>query len=159
MCESGTFASSLTCRICLIRIEAITPEGIRAADGTERKVDIIVCATGFDCSWRPRFTLKGRNGYEIADKWAQEPRSYMSIGIEEMPNYFIFNGPYNCGGNGAAIPPIEVEGDYSESEELVPSSVTSLLTFYCSAVIEAINKIQRQNIKSMTPQMSAIEEL
>lgn len=100
-------------------------------------MDIIVCATGFDCSWRPRFTLKGRNGYQIGDKWAEEPRSYMSIAIEEMPNYFIFNGPYNCGGNGAAIPPIEVEGDY---------------------MIECINKIQRQNIKSMTPQMSAIEE-
>lgn len=27
------------------------------------------------------------------------------------------------------------------------------------AVIECINKIQRQNIKAMTPQMSAIEEL
>lgn len=37
----------------------------------------------------------------------------MSIAIEELPNYFIFNGPYNCGGNGAAIPPIEAEGDYS----------------------------------------------
>lgn len=97
-----------------IRIERITPEGIVAADGKERKVDIIVCATGFDCSWRPRFTLKGRKGYQIGDKWAEEPRSYMSIGIEEMPNYFIFNGPYNCGGNGAAIPPIEVEGDYSK---------------------------------------------
>jgi hypothetical protein len=38
----------------------------------------------------------------------------MSIAIEEMPNYFIFNGPYNCGGNGCAVPPIEVEGDYSK---------------------------------------------
>lgn len=127
-------ASLLTCRICLIRIQAITPEGIRAADGTERKVDIIVCATGFDCSWRPRFTLKGRNGYEIADKWAQEPRSYMSIGIEEMPNYFIFNGPYNCGGNGAAIPPIEVEGDYSESERArtFSSHVPTDILLFCS---------------------------
>lgn len=115
-----------------LRIERITPEGIIAADGKERKVDIIVCATGFDCSWRPRFTLKGRNGYQIGDKWAEEPRSYMSIGIEEMPNYFIFNGPYNCGGNGAAIPPIEVEGDYSTAHlafrEFEGDSNTSLDT-------------------------------
>lgn len=117
-----TFSTLLTFFTCF-RIQEITPEGIIAADGKERKVDIIVCATGFDCSWRPRFTLKGRNGYQIGDKWAEEPRSYMSIAIEEMPNYFIFNGPYNCGGNGCAVPPIEVEGDYSKD--------TSCLAAFC----------------------------
>lgn len=119
-------------------IECFTATGIRTADGKERDVDAIVCATGFDVSWRPRFRLAGKGGFELDAAWAQEPRSYLSIAIEQMPNYFIFNGPYNCGGNGNAIPPIEVEGDY---------------------MIQAINKIQRQNIRSMTPQLEAIEDL
>jgi cation diffusion facilitator CzcD-associated flavoprotein CzcO len=119
-------------------IECFTATGIRTADGKERDVDAIICATGFDVSWRPRFRLAGKDGFELDAAWAREPRSYISIAIENMPNYFIFNGPYNCGGNGNAIPPIEIEGDY---------------------MIQCINKIQRQNIRSMTPQLDAIQEL
>lgn len=39
------------------------------ADGVERKVDTIICATGFDVSYRPRFPIVGKNGVDLADKW------------------------------------------------------------------------------------------
>lgn len=55
-----------------------------------------------------------------------------------MPNYFHFNGPNCSTGNGSVIPCIEAEGDY---------------------IIKCINKIQQEHIKSMTPQIEAIEEL
>lgn len=60
-------------------IDCITPKGIRTVDGVEREVDVIVCATGFDVSWRPRFRFVGRNGFELDAAWAEEPRSYLSI--------------------------------------------------------------------------------
>lgn len=122
----------------MFSIACITPKGIRTVDGVEREVDVIVCATGFDVSWRPRFKFVGRNGFELDAAWAEEPRSYLSICLENMPNMHIFNGPYNCGGNGNAIPPIEAEGDY---------------------IIKCINKIQRQNIRSMTIQTAAVDDL
>ena len=50
-------------------VERITEDGVVGADGVERKVDTIVCATGFDVSYRPRFPIVGQNGTDLADKW------------------------------------------------------------------------------------------
>jgi hypothetical protein len=38
----------------------ITPDGVIGDDGVERKCDTIVCATGFDISFRPRFPVIGK---------------------------------------------------------------------------------------------------
>ena len=40
-------------------IDEITEEGLRTRDGTLHKVDTIVCATGFNTSFRPNFHLIG----------------------------------------------------------------------------------------------------
>lgn len=41
-------------------IAQITPKGIMTADGVEHEVDVIVCATGFDVSWRPSYPTIGK---------------------------------------------------------------------------------------------------
>lgn len=50
-------------------VETVTEKGVVGADGVEREVDTIVCATGFDVSYRPRFPIVGQNGVDLADKW------------------------------------------------------------------------------------------
>lgn len=47
-------------------IDEITPSGI-LSDSQERPVDIIVLATGFDTSFRPRFPILGTNGVNLQD--------------------------------------------------------------------------------------------
>lgn len=46
-------------------VASCTEDGVVGEDGQERKVDTIVCATGFDVSYRPRFPIVGRDGVDL----------------------------------------------------------------------------------------------
>ena len=84
-------------------INQITERGCKCDDGNEYPVDILICATGFDTSFRPRFPLHGFNGKNLQDEWAKEPKSYLGIAAPGFPNYLIFLGP-NCPiGNGPVL--------------------------------------------------------
>ena len=69
-------------------ISRITPDGIHMADGTHHSLDAIICATGFDTSYRPSFSLIGESGLDLREYWADEPRSYLSVAVDGYPNYF-----------------------------------------------------------------------
>ena len=83
-------------------IEEITSIGV-VSDGVCRPSDVIVAATGFDTTFRPRFPLVGRNGINLQDLWAEEPISYMGTGVSGFPNYLIFLGPNTPISNGSLI--------------------------------------------------------
>jgi cation diffusion facilitator CzcD-associated flavoprotein CzcO len=75
-------------------IAMITSSGIQTTDNVEHKLDAIVCATGFDVSFKPRFPLYGRGGENLQDRWTREtPKSYMSLMIAGFPNYFSLSLP------------------------------------------------------------------
>jgi cation diffusion facilitator CzcD-associated flavoprotein CzcO len=69
-------------------ISHITAGGIKTIRGTEYKFDAIICATGFDTSYRPSFSVVGTGGKDLRDLWAEEPNSYLSVGAAGFPNYF-----------------------------------------------------------------------
>lgn len=78
----------LNVRVVLDPISKIVPEGFQTSTGELIKVDAIVCATGFDVSFTPRFPIIGRKG-NMQDLWTKEvPKSYMSCAIPDFPNYF-----------------------------------------------------------------------
>ena len=81
-------------------VKQITERGCVCDDGKEYPVDVLICATGFDVSFRPRFPIIGSNGKNLADVWADEPKSYLGLAAPGFPNYFIFAGPNNPVGNG-----------------------------------------------------------
>jgi cation diffusion facilitator CzcD-associated flavoprotein CzcO len=56
-------------------------------DGTTIIVDAIICATGFDTSYKPSFPLVGFEK-DLRDLWKHEPTSYFSIAAAGIPNYF-----------------------------------------------------------------------
>jgi len=68
-------------------IEAVAPEGLKMADGTIVVIDALICATGFDTSYRPNFPVVGLNG-DLRDIWQDEPKAYFSIAAAGLPNYF-----------------------------------------------------------------------
>lgn len=74
-------------------VVSCTEDGVVGEDGVERKVDTIVCATGFDVSYRPRFPIIGKNGVNLADKWKGCPEAYLGVCIPDMPNLVTFIGP------------------------------------------------------------------
>lgn len=66
-----------------------TEDGIYTKSGEELHFDVIVCATGFDTTFKPRFPVVGRDGVNLADKWTKdEPMAYFGITVPDMPNYF-----------------------------------------------------------------------
>lgn len=68
-------------------VDSITEKGIRGRDGTVREYDAIICATGFDTTFRPAFPIVGRNGVDLRERWAQEdPQAYFGICVPDMPN-------------------------------------------------------------------------
>lgn len=70
-------------------IAEITPKGLLTSAGEHSDVDVIVCATGFDVSFCPRFPVIGRNGINLQDLWTEQlPSAYMSCMVPQMPNYF-----------------------------------------------------------------------
>jgi cation diffusion facilitator CzcD-associated flavoprotein CzcO len=77
------------------QVERITPSGCVANGGQEYPVDVLICATGFDVSFRPRFSIKGKDGQDLRDVWSGEAHSYLGVGAPSQPNYFHFLGP-NC---------------------------------------------------------------
>ena len=44
------------------RISQITETGITTDSGTQHKIDILICATGFDASYIPHYPVTGRHG-------------------------------------------------------------------------------------------------
>ncbi|KAH7064309.1 hypothetical protein BKA63DRAFT_170737 [Paraphoma chrysanthemicola] len=115
-------------------IGSITPTGFVDHEGNAHDVDVIICATGFDTSWLPRFPFIA-NGKSIHDLCspANGVLSYLSVGIPTFPNTFSFCGPYGPLGHGSFMPLIEQWTRY---------------------IFTAITKCQIENIKSLTPKLA-----
>lgn len=95
--DNGTWLATLTRdNVDLVTepIAAITPRGVRCADGTEHAVDVIVYATGFHAN---RFLwpmeIVGRDGVNLRERWGEEPRAYLGITVPDFPNLFCLYGP------------------------------------------------------------------
>jgi cation diffusion facilitator CzcD-associated flavoprotein CzcO len=69
-------------------IAQITEKGILTKSGEELEFDAIVCATGFNTSFQPRFPIIGRNGASLAKQWQDIPEAYFGITVPNFPNYF-----------------------------------------------------------------------
>lgn len=109
-------------------IDRITENGVTAKDGKEYEVDAIICATGFDCSHVPLFSIRGRGGQLLGDRWRSRPSAYMSHSVPGFPNFFVVGGPNSATGVGSLL--------------LILESVIGY-------VVQAARKISREHIKSM----------
>jgi hypothetical protein len=102
-----------------------------------REVDTIVCATGFDTTYRPRFPIIGKNGTDLQDKWVEESTAYFGVTEVDMPNFVLHGGPPGPLQNGS------------------PLGVHHALSSYG---IKMITKLQNENIRSLRPKASALRD-
>jgi cation diffusion facilitator CzcD-associated flavoprotein CzcO len=65
-----------------------TKDGVVDESGTEHKVDVVICATGFDVSFAPHFEVIGRDGANIKEQFGECPKAYLSITAPNFPNLF-----------------------------------------------------------------------
>jgi hypothetical protein len=118
-------------------INEITERGCKCDNGKEYPVDVLICATGFNTSFKPRFPVVNASGENLQDIWGKEPRSYFGLAAADFPNYLIFLGP-NCPiGNGPVLSAIECQADY---------------------MCKLIDRFQTHNISTFAPKAEAVDD-
>ncbi|KAK5054942.1 hypothetical protein LTR69_008510 [Exophiala sideris] len=117
-------------------VSKVDKTGITTTDGRHRQVDAIVCATGFDTSFSPRFPIYGKDGVSLAEKWKSFPSTYIAVATAGFPNYFISLGPNAALGTGNLLLLIERQLDYFTT---------------------CVAKMQTDNIRTMVPLEQAVE--
>lgn len=107
-------------------ISRVTPSGIETIDGQTEDFDLIICATGFDTKWIPRFKLEGVNGTTLNQTWKDDPSAFLGVTVGDMPNYFLIYGPNSPVGNG---------------------SVLRACGWQCDFIVKSMKKLAREDIK------------
>lgn len=86
-------------------IREITENAVVAADGTTRKVDTLILATGYEVFSDPESyrdgVVKGANGFDLGTFFNTEGlQAYLSTAVAGMPNRWLMVGPYSWTGTG-----------------------------------------------------------
>lgn len=141
--------------VVLDGIAEITPTGVKTVDGQEHQVDIIVCATGFDVSWKPAYPTIGRGNRSLSKEWETIPRTYLSVTVPHFPNYLsefppnfayqvqrvtgneVFNGPFGPYAHGSFLPITETTSKH---------------------FIQMIEKMAYEHVTSFEPKLEAVED-
>jgi Predicted flavoprotein involved in K+ transport len=85
-------------------IEEITSTGLVTRDGSERRVDAIVLATGFEVGLsNAPFAIVGRGGQTLAAAWAHGAVAYQGMTVSGFPNWFILMGPNTGPGHTSVL--------------------------------------------------------
>ena len=97
------------------RHRTVHQSGIVTADGTEREVDVVVCATGFHVTDSYTYVdIKGRDGEDLVDRWNREGIAALrGITIADMPNLFFLLGPNTALGHNSVVFMIESQIRYA----------------------------------------------
>ncbi|KAJ3553810.1 hypothetical protein NM688_g3419 [Phlebia brevispora] len=119
------------------QIKTITADGVETLDGNVNKHDVIICATGWDTSFQYPFSVIGKNGIELRDKWNPHARTYLSVCVDGFPNCFLSSGPNSCIGTSSFLPMIEHQVDYA---------------------IMVARKMQRERLKSIDVKAQAVQD-
>ncbi len=93
-------------------VARVTRSGIVDDEGTERPVDVIAMATGFQAAnYLGRLQITGRHGKSLHDHWAGEPRAFLGITVPGFPNFFMLYGPGTNGGE--LVMTLESQAEYA----------------------------------------------
>lgn len=94
-------------------IVKIEPEGIRTADGTLHKLDVLVLATGFDpTAFILPTRVTGEEGVDLEHSWNGAPRAHRAVALPGFPNFWMLEGPTGPVGNLSLIAVSEHQVDY-----------------------------------------------
>ncbi|KAH8692574.1 hypothetical protein BGW36DRAFT_399412 [Talaromyces proteolyticus] len=127
-------------------VQKITPTGFVDHFGIEHEVDVIICATGFDTSWRPRFPVVAR-GNNIQELYAEKPKvSHLSIAEFVIVQRKLINpSSSKLLDNGGAYGPVG-HGSFLPIIELISQHILSI-----------VKKMQTENIRSLAPRRERAE--
>lgn len=118
-------------------VTKIAPNGVIGGDGILREADTIICATGFDVSFRPRFPIVGKNGVCLSTLWRgdQPPCAYFGLTVPDMPNFMMQGGPPSPVQNGTPFGGFHAAAGYA---------------------LHIIRKLQRENVRALQPKRDVV---
>ncbi|MBG0562763.1 flavin-containing monooxygenase [Actinoplanes aureus] len=86
------------------KIIAVTPDGIRTADGVEHPCDVLIYGTGFAATeFLAPIRVTGRDGVRLTDEWRDGAHAYLGMTVPGFPNLFLIYGPNTNTGNTSVI--------------------------------------------------------
>jgi cation diffusion facilitator CzcD-associated flavoprotein CzcO len=92
-------------------IERVTPSSIVTSDGSERSVDTLILATGFQTTrFLSVIEVVGRGGTRLEDAWSDGAQAYKGVMTTGFPNLFLLYGPNT--NSDSLITMIEFEVDH-----------------------------------------------
>ena len=94
-------------------IAEVRAHGILSRDGSERALDAIVLATGFQAaeSVAP-FEVRGRGGRELNEAWREGAEAFLGTTVSGFPNLFMIVGPNTGLGHSSMVLMIESQITY-----------------------------------------------
>ncbi|EGP86307.1 unnamed protein product [Zymoseptoria tritici ST99CH_1A5] len=101
------------------------------------ELDVVICATGFDVSFKPAWTMKGLHGADLKEIWKDDSEAFLGIFAPEMPNYFTATGPNTPTGVGSIFGMIDATAEY---------------------ILKWCSKIAGEGIKSVTVKPDVLRE-
>ncbi|KAH6984737.1 hypothetical protein BKA56DRAFT_481176 [Ilyonectria sp. MPI-CAGE-AT-0026] len=118
-------------------IASINKKGLKLQDGRQVDVDVLACATGFTTTSIPPFKVVGKNGQTLQQRFTPFPETYLTITVDNFPNYFIMLGPNAGIGAGSLTVLIEAQGDY---------------------IIKCLRKLQKEDYAWMMPKTARVKD-
>ena len=83
------------------------------ADGTERDVDVVVCATGYAAAdYLGQLDVTGENGTTLREVWEEGAQAYLGMAVPGFPNFFMLYGPNTNVGSNSVIFMLEAQARY-----------------------------------------------
>ncbi|KAL3477263.1 hypothetical protein BJX99DRAFT_257520 [Aspergillus californicus] len=122
-------------------IKTVTPSGlVTVKDGveTENKIDILVCATGFNVAFKPAFSVINAEGKTIQEDWGDGVNLYLGVSAPRFPNYYTIVGPGATWSSGTLLPSIETTVEYS---------------------VKCMRKMQTETIRCMAVKQAAVDDI
>ncbi|KAH8621079.1 hypothetical protein IG631_24266 [Alternaria alternata] len=115
-----------------------TQDGLKTTSGVCYDVDVIICATGFDMSFKQHFPIIGRGGISLDDTWEKNTEAYLAMAVPGFPNLMIGSLGPNCpASTGSFTCAVEAAQDY---------------------ICKVIRKMQTENIKSIDVRPGVLRE-
>lgn len=94
-------------------VTSVSADSIRTADGSDRQVDVLIGATGFNATEPPvARVVHGRDGRSLAEHWSSHMEALNGTTVTGFPNFFMLVGPNTALGHNSIVYIIEAQIRY-----------------------------------------------
>lgn len=119
-CKRLVFSSDYLPALTRPNVEVVTSparslrtRSVVTEDGTEREVDLVVCATGYAAAdYLAGLDVIGEDGATLREMWRDGAHAYLGMAVPGFPNFFMLYGPNTNVGSNSVIFILEAQARY-----------------------------------------------